>query len=469
MEMKPLAKIEPQSSLAQTEAATPLSGRADAGNNRWDAATPMSLIRGPVILGYLVVVLFFAGLGSWAAMANIASATVARGVVSPEGSRKTIQHLEGGIITEILVDEGDRVQAGDSLVLLQGTQARASFEELQHKKRLFAAKLARLLAEQANKDAITFPEWLVTAEQKSSEVREIMQAQRDLFSARLDVHKGRKAIGGKRIEELQEEIKGLQSLINSKRKQLKSLDEELLANKKLLDRNLIARPAYLVLDRLRSEIEGEMGESVADVARARQTIGETELQIVNEGARRLDDIVSDLSDTRAELAAVDDRLGAQRDILERTVITAPVAGTIHNKQFYTTGGVIRPGQPILDIVPNEVELLIDARVSPVDIDVVAVGQEARVNFLAFSARNLPQISGFVRSVSADSLLDEVTGESYYRAYVEVPKEELQKLGDVLSINPGMPAEILIMTGERTMLEYLLDPLVASLRRSFRES
>jgi HlyD family secretion protein len=468
MEMKPLAKIEPPSGRPQTDAAAPVSGRA-GGESPWNAESPMSLIRGPVMIGYLVILLFFAGLGTWAAMANIASATVARGVVSPEGSRKTIQHLEGGIITEILVDEGDSVNAGDPLVVLQETQARASFEELQHRKRLLAAKLARLLAEQADRDAVTYPDWLVAAEQESSEVQEIMQAQRDLFAARRDVHEGREAIGGKRIEELQEEIKGLQSLIKSKHKQLKSLDEELMATEKLLESNLIPRPVYLALDRLRSEIEGELGESVANVARARQTIGETELQIVNESARRLDDIISELSDTRAELSAVDDRLNAQRDILQRTVITAPVAGTIHNKQFYTTGGVIRPGQSILDIVPNEVELLIDARVSPVDIDVVVVGQEARVNFLAFTARNLPQIIGFVRSVSADSLLDEMTGESYYRAYVEVSKEELQKLGEVLSINPGMPAEVLIMTGERTMLQYLLDPLVESLRRSFRES
>jgi HlyD family secretion protein/epimerase transport system membrane fusion protein len=429
----------------------------------------MSLIRGPVMIGYLVVLLFFAGLGTWAALANIASATVARGVVSPEGSRKTIQHLEGGIITKILVEEGDSVSVGDPLVVLQEIQARASFEELQHKKHLFAAKLARLLSEQAGKDAVAFPDWLVAVEKDDSDVGEIIQAQRDLFAARRAVHEGRKAIGGKRIDELREEIKGLQSLIKSKRQQLKSLDEELKANKKLLDRNLIARPVYLALDRLRFEIEGEMAESVADVARARQTIGETELQIVNEGARLLDDIVSELTETRAELAAVGERLNAQRDILQRTVITAPVSGTIHNKHFYTTGGIIRPGQPILDIVPQEVELLIDVRVSPVDIDVVTVGQEARVHFLAFSARNLPQISGFVRSVSADSLLDEMTGESYYRAFVEVPKEEMEKLGETLSINPGMPAEILIMTGERTLFEYLMAPLADSLRRSFREN
>ncbi len=215
--MKPLAKIEPQSKNPQTAAAHP-AGSGPADESRWTAPSPISLIRGPVVIGYLVVLLFFAGLGAWAAMANIASATVARGVVSPEGSRKTIQHLEGGIITEILVDEGASVNAGDPLVVLQETQARASFEELQHKKHLFAAKLARLLSEQASKNEVVYPDWQLSAEQENSEVGEILQAQRDLFAARLDVHEGRKAIGRKRIDELREEISGLQALIKSKRK-----------------------------------------------------------------------------------------------------------------------------------------------------------------------------------------------------------------------------------------------------------
>ena len=439
------------------------------GESRWTATTPVALSRGPVLLGYLVVLLFFAGLGIWAATANIASATIANGVVSPEGSRKTIQHLEGGIITEILVDEGDSVHIGDSLVVLQEIQARAGFEELQHKKYLFVAKLARLLAEQSGKQEVEFPAWLLEAEKENSEISEVLEAQRDLFAARTEVHQGRKAIGGKRIDELQEEITGLKHLVKTKRQQLASLDEELVSRKKLVDKKLISRPQYLELQRTRSEVEGEMAESRADIARAKQNIGETELQIVNEDARRLDEVVGEVADTRAELSSVEERLGAKRDILERTVIVAPVAGTIHNIQFHTIGGVIKPGQSILDIVPLEVELLIDAHVRPVDIDAVAQGQQARVHFLAFSARDLPETKGIVRSVSADSLLDEITGESYYRALVEVPKEELDKLGEAMEINPGMPAEVLIMTGERTMIQYLIQPLMDSLRRSFREN
>ena len=441
----------------------------NTGSSPWAAATPGGLLRGPVLVGYLVVALFFGGLGTWAALAPIAGATIATGVISPEGSRKTVQHLEGGIITEILVDDGDMVQAGDRLVVLQGTQARAAFQVLRGQRRLLAAKLARLLAEQAEQDEIHFPDWLLAPDTaEDTELSEILNAQRDLFAARNDLHKGRKAIGQKRIDELGEELTGLASQIGSQREQLALLDEELRAKKGLVDKGLLARPEYLALRRLKAEIEGEIAENVANAARIRQSIGETELQIVNEDAVRLDKIVAELAETRSELASVEERLHAQQDILTRTSIVAPVSGIVMQKRFHTTGGVVGPGQPVLDIVPQDTELLIDAQVRPVDIDEVAPGQTARVHFLAYSERNLPQIRGTVQSVSADSLLDEVSGMSYYLAKVKVPPEELEKLGDGVTITPGMPAEVLIMSGERTLVQYLVQPLLDSLRRTFRE-
>lgn len=447
--------------------ATSTSNQSDI--TRWRAAAPGRLLRGPVLFGFIVVALFFGGLGTWATLAPIASATIATGVVSPDSSRKTIQHLEGGIITEILVDDGDRVQAGDRLIVLQQTQARAAFEVLQGKRQLLAAKLARLLAEQAGLDEIRFPEWLLAPETgDDTQLREILQAQQDLFAARHELHQGRKAIGQKRIDELGEELAGLAAQIKSQRVQTRLLAEELKAKKGLLDRGLLPRPEYLALQRRKAEVQAEIAENEAGIARTRQSIGETRLQIVNEDAVRLDKIVSELADTRSELASVEERLNAQRDVLERTVVLAPVSGVIVQKRFHTTGGVVGPGQPILDIVPQDDELLIDAQVRPVDIDEVEAQQEARVHFLAYSERSLPHIQGVVRSVSADSLLDEVSGTSYYLARVEVPPEELSKLGDEISITPGMPAEVFIMSGERSLLQYLVQPVLDSLRRAFRE-
>jgi HlyD family secretion protein/epimerase transport system membrane fusion protein len=437
--------------------------------NRWSVSAPAPLLRTSVIAGLVVVALFFGGLGIWAATAPIAGAAIAPGVVSPDGSRKTVQHLEGGIIQKILVEDGDEVREGDTLIVLQDTQARASFEVLEGERRLLAAKLARLLSEQANHQEIRFPGWLAGSEKEDTELKAILDAQRDLFSARLELHSGRKAIGQKRIDELMEEINGLELQIESQRKQIDLLDEEINAKKKLVERGMLARPEFLGLQRLRAEVEGELAENLAGVARARQSIGETELQIVNQDAVRLDEIVNELAETRSALSSIEEKLQAQKDVLERTVVIAPVAGTIVQSRFYTTGGVVGPGQPILDIVPAETELLIDARVRPVDIDSVAPGQSAQVHFLAFSQRRVRQIQGTVRSISADSLLDEHSGQSYFLARVEVSPEELEKLGEDAKISPGMPAEVLIKTGERTALQYIVEPLVNSLRRSFRES
>jgi HlyD family secretion protein/epimerase transport system membrane fusion protein len=247
------------------------------------------------------------------------------------------------------------------------------------------------------------------------------------------------------------------------------IDEEISMKKKLVDKGMIPRPELLELQRMSASIQGDIAENTASIARAKQSIGETELQIVNEDSKRMDDIAKEMSDTRSELGSVVERLSAQRDVLDRTVITAPVAGIIVQKRFHTTGGVVGPGQPILDIVPENTQVLIEARVKPVDIDEVAAGQEARIHFLAFVQRRIPQIKGVVRWVSADSLVDENSGVSYYEARVEVPPEELAKLGEGIKITPGMPAEVLIVTGERTFLEYLVEPIFNSLRRSFRES
>ena len=441
-----------------------------ATDPRWEASTPEKLLRGPVIAGYIVVALFFGGLGTWAALAPIASAVIATGVVSLEGSRKTIQHLEGGIITEILVEDGDLVQAGDHLVVLQETQARAAFEVLQGQRQMLAAKLARLLAEQTGQNKITFPQWLLESKTPGDTgLEEILQAQVDLFKARHKLHRGRKAVGNKRVDQLGEEIGGLKLQIKSQEEQLELLREETESKKEMLDQGMLPRPDYLILLRQKAEIEGDMAGNAAGIARLQQSIGETKLQVINEDAVRMDQIVSEMAKTRSELASVEERRNAQQDILERTIVVAPVSGLIMQKRFHTTGGVIGPGQPILDIVPQDAKLLIDVQVRPVDIDAVAPEQQARVHFLAFTQRNLPQIKGIVHSISADSMLDEVSGTSYYLARIEVLPGELEKLGEDIKISAGMPAEVLIMSGERTLLQYLVQPVLDSLRRTFRES
>ncbi|NBB82938.1 MAG: HlyD family type I secretion periplasmic adaptor subunit [Alphaproteobacteria bacterium] len=439
-----------------------------------DAAAPTvpalrRSLRGPVAFGIAVVLLFFAGLGGWAALAPLASAAIAPGVVGPDGSRRTVQHLEGGIIREIRVTDGSRVAVGDPLVVLADIAARATFEQLQTQVDALAALQARLIAEQQGATAIAFPDRLLDAATADAEVADILMAQSDLFETRRTAMESRKSILRQRIAQLSEEITGLRAQIGSQETQLALIEEEIVGVRQLVDQGLERRPRLLALQRQQAEIEGAIAENRAAIARANQTIGEAELQILGLETDRLDEIAAELTDVRTRLLSLEERLRSSRDVLTRTVIEAPVAGTVVALRYKTTGGVIGPGDPILDIVPENEELVIEARVSPVDIDAVAAGQTAQIHLLAYAQRNLPRIEGTVTTVSADALTDEQTGESYYSARVAVDRERLAALPDGVALSAGMPAEVLIMTGERTALAYILQPFLDSLRRSFRET
>jgi HlyD family secretion protein len=437
--------------------------------SNWQSLNLKTLLRKPLLAGYLVVIVFFGVIGIWASTAGMVSAVIATGIVSPEGSKKTIQHLEGGIIAHIMVKADEHVEQGEVLVELQGTQARASYQVLQGRKWLLTAFMARLESVQASRAEIIFPDWLLVEAKSENELHDIIRAQINLFSSHNELDEGRRSIGEKRVNQLNEEIKGLQSKVRSQRRQLSLLTDELKLKKLMLDKGLFPKPEYLALQRLEAQTQGDMAQNIAVIARARQSIGETQLLILNVHSERLDRTATELVDVRSELDSVNQKLSAQLDTLTRTLIMAPVSGTVVNIRFHTNGGVVRPGEAILDIVPSNIELLIDTRVQLVDIDEVTVGQETRVVFSAFSTRNIPQIIGRVRSVSADSLYDDISGLSYYLARVEIPQQELAKLGEGVEITPGMPAEVYIVTGERTFLEYILKPLTDSLRRSFQES
>jgi HlyD family secretion protein/epimerase transport system membrane fusion protein len=426
------------------------------------------LIRGPALAGIAVIVIFVGGFGAWGALAPIAGAAVAPGTVSPKGNRKTVQHLEGGIIAELRVAEGDLVREGDPIVVLQEIQARAGFEMLMDQRRMLEAHQARLLAEQAKRDAIAFPDRLL-AESNDPKVRELLDAQVDLFEARRDIIGSLKAILNKRIGQLEEQIAGLEAEIGSQSRQLSLIQEELEGKKVLLDKGLIPKPEYLRLARLKEEIFGERAQNRSDVARARQSIGETELEIAKIDLEMQDQIAQQLTQVQSELAGVRERLSAQDDVLRRTVIVAPVSGRVLNLQFHTAGGVVRPGEAILDIVPQGADLVIEARVSPIDIDVVHPGQDAQVHLTAYGQRDLPIVMGTLRRVSADALTDENTGERFYTAMVEVPRAQLDAIPQEVELTPGMPAEVLILTGERTLFDYMTRPLVDAVRRGFRES
>lgn len=423
-------------------------------------------IRTPFIVGSAVSGVLVGGFILWGALAPLAGGAVAAGTISPDGSRRTVQHLEGGIIASLRVRDGDVVHAGDPLVILDNLQPAAAYEALLNQQQTLAATYARLSSEHQDRDRVVFPPELTAA--PSPALRTIIEGQQRIFASRRSTHVAKRGILRQRIEQFGQQIAALEAQAASARRQLVLVADELEGKEQLRKKEIISKPDLLRLQRTQAEIEGRLGEYLGTISRVRQQIGETEMQLLALEAERVDQVATQLDQTRAELATVTERLLASKDILTRTSVTAPIGGTVVGLRFKTEGGVIQKGEPILDIVPAEEILLIDARVAPTDIDAVRPGLSAQVHLTAYSSRGLPRINGVVRTVSADRLVDPTTNQPYYLARVEVQRAELKRIDPKLELIAGMPAEVLIVTGERTMIQYLLEPLLRAFWRSFRE-
>lgn len=433
------------------------------------AAKPLdrpNLVR-PVAAGASIVALFFGGFLGWAALAPLSSAAIATGTVVVDGQRKTVQHLEGGIVEAIEVREGARVEAGQVLVRLDGTHARASLGLLRARRMVARAIEARLVAERDGREAIAFPKPLLSLD-GDTKVAEILRGQRNIFAARRDNLRVQTAILETRITEYDAEIRGIEGQIAAETTQLGLLDEQIETLRILTDKGLARKPRLLALMERRAQIEGSRNLHRAQIARARQSISEARIRIAELGTANLKDVVEQLRGVQAEIYDLDERLRAARDVLARTLIRAPATGTVVGLQVHTAGGVVRAGEPLMDVVPSGRELVVEARVAPGDIDVVRPGLSANVRFTALNQRNRMPLQGTVTSVSADRLTDAVTGEEYFLARIELGA----RAGEQLAGSPlqaGMQAEVMIVTGQRTTLAYLLEPVVNSLNRAFRES
>ncbi len=422
---------------------------------------------GPALVGGVIIAMFFGGLGAWSALAPLDSAAIAPGRVTVEGNRKTVQHLEGGIIAEIAIREGDRVEAGQRLISLDRTVPSATLELLRGRHLETRALVARLVAERNGDPTIAFPD-ILTPERHDPRVAAIRDGQVKIFEARRRSLAGQKAILQQQVAQFSEEIVGLEGQIAAEDEQLRLLSDEIAGIEDLVEKGLARRPQLLALQRRAAEIGGSRSRNQAEIARARQGVAEAELRIVDLDQRQLAEVVQKHQDEQAALFDVAERMRAAETVLQRTDITAPLAGTVVDLQVHTIGGVIGTGEALLDIVPSDDRLVILAKVDPGDIDVVRPGLSSHVQFSAFSQRDVDPIEGVVTSVSADRLIDQQSGDSYYLAKVEIPEGWQNALGD-LTVVPGMQADVLIVTGARTPLQYILQPLTQNLNRAFRES
>ena len=432
-----------------------------------DGDSPDPYARGSIVFGMWAFLIVFGIFGVWAALAPLNSAAVAQGQVILDSNRKTIKHLEGGIVKEILVREGGKVKEGDIIFKLDETAAKARLDLLKGQYITNRAAEARLLAERDNKTTIEFPEELLKLEKENPVAKDNIDSQRRLFDSRRKNIEGEEAVLRQKVEQQKREIQGLEAQASSARAQMNFLQQEITVVRKLLADGNAMRPRLLALERQSSDLDGRRGEHLAMVSRAQQAIGEAEIQMINTRNKFMNDVVSDLKDTQAQIGDVQERMRASQDTMNRINILAPISGSVTGLKVHTVGGVIAPGEALMDIVPVNDELIIEAKVQVQDIDVVHADLPARVRLTAYKTRQVPMIEGIVKNVSADRFTDERSGVPYYIARVGIPHSALEELPNV-KLYPGMPADVLIVTGERTMLSFLFSPIRESFSKAFRE-
>ncbi len=429
--------------------------------------TPYGLVRRPVFIGVTSIVGFLGVFLLWAALAPLTSAAIASGQVTVDSNRKAVQHLEGGIVKDILVSEGARVEQGDVLVRLDDTNTSASVDLLLAQYRTSMAREAALIAEQDGLEAPVYPKELLLHAQ-SPEVREVIETQDRLFMSRKRALQGQVDVLDQQVNQFEQEIAGLKAQMKSEQEQLKLIEEEVESVTELFNKGLERKPRLLALRRTQTEIGGRIGQFQADIARARQRILQNDLSIKDIINRFLAQSAEQLKETQTQLADLQERLKATQNQQMRTAIVAPRSGIVVNMKTHTIGGIVQPGETVMEIVPIGDSLIVSARVNPRDIDVVYRGQEARVVLSAYNARNTPNLDAVVRQVSADILRDEVTGDNYYSARVEVDLAKLDAFKEV-QLYPGMPVEVMMVTGKRTALQYLTAPFRSTFRRGGREA
>jgi len=418
------------------------------------------------LFGVVVVVMFFGGFGIWSYFAPIESAAVAPGKVMVAGYRRTIQHLEGGIVQKINIKEGKKVNAGEVLIKLDDTQAKVTLEVARNQVNELLARESRLIAERDNKQAITFPRRLLD-QINNPQIANLMNAQKNVFLANRETYLGNVKILQQRIVQLTEQIKGIDAQLKANSEQLGFIEEEVVSTKELEKRKLIERPKLLQLQREAARLQGARGENLAEISVLKQKIGESEAQILTLTSTRLKETLDELRDVQQKLHEETEKERASLDILTRTDILAPQSGRVVGLKKHTIGGVIKPGEDIMDIVPSDDVLVIEARVNPLDIDVVHPGLLARVQLTSLKQRTTPTLEGRVIDVSADIFQDERDKDSYYLARISIDPEELAKLGNQ-PLTPGMPAQVMIVTEKRTPLQYFIQPIKDSFNRAFRE-
>ena len=457
-EVQAATKELPKATLAMK---LPTLGGADV------VAPPSDSIRGVALTGWLILAVFFGGLGTWAATAPLNGAVMAQGVVKVEGNRKSVQHLDGGIVKEMHVKEGDRVKAGDVLFVLDDTQARAEYEVLSQSYIVLRATEIRLLTELGGGASMTMsPE--LAAQRDDAYVVGIWAGQVKQFESRLSMIGGQRSVIGEKIQELEAQMRGPLPRAKSYSDQIDlRCKVEADSIRPLVDKGLIAKSRLTQLDRSAFQLEGQIADAQASISKNRQAIAEQRYQIAQLEHDQMTDITKDLRDTQSKLLETIPKALSARAVLGRMDIKSPYTGQVVALNVFSVGGVINRGDKILDIVPEQDILDIEAQVAVEDIAEVHPDMRAEVRLTAYKQRITPMVHGDVVAVSADRLMDPKKETPYYTAIVRLDAKELAELPNV-HLYPGMPASVMITTQPRTALDYLMSPLTSSFHNAFRQ-
>jgi HlyD family secretion protein len=433
-----------------------------AGQEPADADTMLrQTVRNHLVFALCLVLVVVGGLGGWAVFAEISGAVVSSGTIVVESSTKQVQHREGGIVREIRVKNGDLVEAGDLLISLDDTVTRANLSVITKQLTDLTAQELRLEAERDQKSSIDWPE------DRAAQLTDIELGQQMLLQARQASMEGRKKQLEEQIRQFNKQSEGLEAQVTAKVSEIELIKEELGDLGGLLDKQLVSKSRVTALRREQARLEGEYGDLIAQIARTKEAISERRIQILQIEESYRAEVLENLQEVRSRVAQLEEQKIAAEDELTRVDILAPRNGYVHQLAVHTIGGVIAPGETVLQIVPREDQLIVEAQVRPVDIDQMSPGQQARVRFPSFDQRTTPELNAELLTVSADLSTDERTGVSYYTARLVIDDDELAKLGNKTLV-PGMPVETFLQTSDRTVLSYLVKPIQDQIAHALRE-
>ena len=424
-------------------------------------------MRRPMVMGALIIGILVLGLGFWASVSPLAQGIAAPGEVRVEANRKTIRHKDVGTVRQVLVREGQRVRAGQPLMLYNDVEARAAYDVFQSQVDSFLAQSARLQAEAVGAKTVQFPPEL-TARIADPRVAGVIRDQEFLFATRLQLFESQNSVLSQRLDQIQTQIQGQQAQVDSVEEQRKLTMEEMAGYQTLYDKGFAPKPLILRYQRSVADLSGRKGSLLADISKLHQQIGETKMQIAANRDTRQSQAAEGLRDAQAHLADTIPRLTAAKASLEGSVVRSPVDGYVFNLTQFTVGGVTGSGETLMEVVPADSPIIVSVMIKPDDVDDVHVGMDARVRFSGLNQRWHSPLAAKVILVSADRITNPQSGMSFYRVDLRIDAKELTKLKRDAKITPGMPVQAMVVTGKRTVMGSLISPILDTVHDALRD-